>query len=52
MSDHLDEARRQAWLLTTWPAWRERAAAAGGLLLFGDEASFAQWGSLLSRDRG
>lgn len=46
VSDHLDEARRQEWLLTTWPAWRARAQAAGGLLLFGDEASFAQWGSL------
>ncbi len=46
VSDHLDEARRQEWLRTTWPAWRQRAAAAGGLLLFGDEASFAQWGSL------
>jgi len=46
VSDHLDEARRQEWLLTTWPAWHQRAAAANGLLLFGDEASFAQWGSL------
>ena len=46
VSDHLDETRRQEWLTTTWPAWRQRAAAAGGLLLFGDEASFAQWGSL------
>ncbi len=46
VSGHLDEARRQEWLLTTWPAWRQRAAAAQGLLLFGDEASFAQWGSL------
>ena len=46
VSDHLDEARRVAWLTHTWPAWRQRAAAAGGLLLFGDEASFAQWGSL------
>ena len=46
VSDHLDEARRQEWLLTTWPAWRQRAQDAQGLLLFGDEASFAQWGSL------
>ncbi len=46
VSDHLAEARRLAWLTTTWPAWRQRAEAAGGLLLFGDEASFAQWGSL------
>src|SRR5437867_5898661 len=27
VSDHLDEARRQEWLLTTWPAWRQRAQA-------------------------
>lgn len=46
VSDHLDEARRLAWLTHTWPAWRQRAQAAAGLLLFGDEASFAQWGSL------
>jgi transposase len=46
VSDHLDEARRVAWLTSTWPEWRRRAEAAGGLLLFGDEASFAQWGSL------
>src|SRR5215210_1327574 len=46
VSDHLDEAARAAWLAYTFPAWRARAEAAGGLLLFGDEASFAQWGSL------
>jgi transposase len=46
VSDHLDEVRRQAWLSRTWPTMLTRATAAGGLLLFGDEASFAQWGSL------
>jgi transposase len=46
VSDHLDEVARAAWLAYTWPAWRDQAAAATGLLLFGDEASFAQWGSL------
>jgi len=46
VSDHLDEVARATWLAYTWPAWRAQAAAAGGLLLFGDEASFAQWGSL------
>jgi transposase len=46
VSDHLDAVQRAAWLAYTWPAWRAQAAAAGGLLLFGDEASFAQWGSL------
>ena len=46
VSDHLDEVARATWLAYTFPAWRAQAAAAGGLLLFGDEASFAQWGSL------
>jgi transposase len=46
VSDHLDAVARAAWLAYTWPAWRAQAAAAGGLLLFGDEASFAQWGAL------
>jgi transposase len=46
VSDHLDAVARAAWLAHTWPAWRQRAHDAGGLLLFGDEASFAQWGSL------
>jgi transposase len=46
VSDHLDEIARAAWLAYTWPAWRAQAEAAGGLLLFGDEVSFAQWGSL------
>ena len=46
VADHLDEARRHEWLTLVWPAFRDRAQAAGGLLLFGDEASFARWGSL------
>lgn len=46
VSDHLDAVARATWLAYTWPAWREQAAAIGGLVLFGDEASFAQWGSL------
>jgi transposase len=46
VSDHLEAVQRAAWLAYRWPAWRAQAEAAGGLLLFGDEASFAQWGSL------
>ena len=46
VSDHLDAVARAAWLVSIFPAWRAQAEAAGGLLLFGDEASFAQWGSL------
>ncbi len=46
VSDHLDEVKRQTWLKQTWPTFLAQAKAAGGLVLFGDEASFAQWGSL------
>lgn len=46
VSDHLDEVRRAEWLNTTWPAIVEEAQRKGALLLFGDEASFAQWGTL------
>ena len=46
VSDHLDEARRQAWLNDTWPTILRAAERRKGLILFEDEASFAQWGSL------
>ncbi len=46
VSDHLDEAKRQEWLKQTWPTLRAQAQAAKASLLFGDESSFAQWGSL------
>lgn len=40
-----DEARAQ-WRTQTWPRIVREARRQGALLLFGDEASFAQWGSL------
>jgi transposase len=46
VSDHLDTARRQAWLQETWPMILRTATRRKGLILFEDEASFAQWGSL------
>lgn len=46
VSDHLDEARRAEWLNCTWPSIVKEAQAKGAFLLFGDEASFAQWGTL------
>jgi transposase len=46
VSDHLNEVARQQWLTATWPQIVAIAQAQGALLLFGDEASFAQWGSL------
>jgi transposase len=46
VSDHLDEARRSAWRTQDWPAILRVAQQRGALLLFGDEVSFPQWGSL------
>src|SRR5499433_3314809 len=46
VSDHLDAAKRLAWLQDRWPAIVRAAKRRGGLILFEDEASFAQWGSL------
>src|SRR2546427_1130515 len=46
VSDHLDTAKRLAWLQDKWPAIFRAAKRRGGLILFEDEASFAQWGSL------
>ena len=45
-SDHLDAARRQAWLREEWPTILRAATRRQGLILLEDEASFAQWGSL------
>ena len=46
VSDHLDAAKRLEWCQQTWPTVLRRARQRKALLLFGDEASFAQWGSL------
>ena len=46
MSDHLDDIKRLVWMNQTFPDFKRQAQAVNGLLLFGDEASFAQWGSL------
>lgn len=46
VSDHLDEDKRKAWRTTTWPQILRLAHARKALLLFGDEASFPQWGTL------
>jgi transposase len=46
VSDHLDTAKRLAWLEAKWPVIVRAAKRTKGLLLFEDEASFAQWGSL------
>ena len=46
VSDHLDAVKRRAWLEEKWPAIFRAAKRCRGLILFEDEASFAQWGSL------
>jgi transposase len=46
VSDHLDAAKRLVWLEEKWPALFRAATRRQGLILFADEASFAQWGSV------
>ncbi len=46
VSDHLDEERRRAWRTQEWPQILREAQRRQAWLLFGDEASFPQWGSL------
>jgi len=46
VSDHLDPLSREQWLSTTWPQILELARDKNAYLLFGDEASFPQWGTL------
>lgn len=46
ISSHLNEEHRQQWLKSTWPQILKLAKAKNAYLLFGDEASFPQWGTL------
>jgi transposase len=46
VSDHLAAARRQHWRQQAWPRMLRAAQRHKGLILFEDEASCAQWGSL------
>jgi len=46
VSDHLDEASRQKWQEEVWPEILRQAREKDAMILFGDEVSFAQWGSL------
>lgn len=46
VSDHLDEEARQRWMQEEWPKIVSQAKQLGASLFFGDEASFALWGSL------
>jgi transposase len=49
VSDHLKEAKRLEWRQTTWPRILRQARQRKALVLFGDEASLAPWGSLSYR---
>jgi len=46
VSDHKDPEKRKEWLEKTWPEIRKLADQKNAHILFGDEASFPQWGSL------
>jgi transposase len=50
ISDKLDDEehqkKRQTWEDETWPEILKQARELGAVILFGDEVSFAQWGSL------
>lgn len=46
VSDHLDPQARRQWLEVTWAQIMQLRQEKEALLLFGDEVSFAQWGSL------
>jgi transposase len=46
VSDHLDEEARRRWMKDEWPKILSQAKQLGVPRFFGDEASFALWGSL------
>jgi len=46
VSDHLDEEKRKHWVKITWPGILKEAKEKNAVIVFCDEVSFAQWGSL------
>jgi transposase len=46
VSDHKDPDKRKEWLEEKWPEIMKLAGEKSAHVLFGDEASFPQWGSL------
>jgi transposase len=46
VSDHLDAEARQRWMESEFPGILRQAKQLGAWLFFGDETSFALWGSL------
>jgi transposase len=47
IDDEKHQAKRREWERQTWPFILKRARQLNAVILFGDEVSFAQWGSLL-----
>jgi transposase len=45
-SDHLNDEAALLWLEETWPLILRQATEKKAMIVFGDEASFAQWGSI------
>jgi transposase len=46
VADHKDPEKRKQWLEQKWPEILKLAEKKNAYILFGDEASFPQWGSL------
>lgn len=46
VSDHHDPEKRREWIENTWPEILRVAKEKDACILFGDEASFPQWGTL------
>lgn len=46
VADHKDVEKRKEWLEKKWPEILKMAKQKNSYVLFGDEASFPQWGSL------
>ena len=46
VADHKDPEKRKQWLQKIWPEIIKLAEKKNAYILFGDEASFPQWGSL------
>ncbi len=46
VADHKDPEKRKEWLEQKWPEILKLAEQKNAYILFGDEASFPQWGSL------
>lgn len=48
VSSHIDDVAeaQKEWMEETWPEIMRLAKEKGAMILFGDECSFAQWGSL------